>query len=68
MHNYIHEGIEVVKMANDKSTQTLCSKVELASKIETMVLKNELKNCLRRIPTLELSATFHVKLLEKIHN
>ena len=43
LHNYIHEGIEVVKMANDKSTQTLCSKVELASKIETMVLKNELK-------------------------
>ena len=43
LHNYIHEGKEVVKMANDKSTQTLCSKVELASKIETMVLKNELK-------------------------
>ena len=43
LHNYIHEGIEVVKMANDKSTQTLCSKVELTSKIETMVLKNELK-------------------------
>ena len=33
----------MVKMANDKSTQTLCSKVELASKIQTMVLKNELK-------------------------
>lgn len=43
MHNDIHEGIEVVKMANDKSTQTLCSKVELASKIETMILKNKLK-------------------------
>ena len=43
LHNDINEGIEVVKMANDKSTQTLCSKVELTSKIETMVLKNELK-------------------------
>ena len=43
LHNYIHEGIEVVKMANDKSTQTLCSKVELASKIETMILKNKFK-------------------------
>ena len=30
-------------MAYDKSTQTLCSKVELASKIETLILKNELK-------------------------
>ena len=43
LHNDINEGIEVVKMANDKSTQTLCSKVELASKIETLILKNELK-------------------------
>ena len=43
LHNDIHEGIEVVKMANDKSTQTLCSKVELVSKIENMILKNELK-------------------------
>lgn len=30
-------------MAYDKSTQTLCSKEELASKIETLILKNELK-------------------------
>lgn len=30
-------------MAYDKSTQTLSSKVELASKIETLILKNELK-------------------------
>ena len=43
LHNDINDGIEVVKMANDKSTQTLCSKVELASKIETMILKNKLK-------------------------
>ena len=43
LHNDIHEGIEMVKIANDKSTQTLCSKVELASKIETMILKNKLK-------------------------
>lgn len=54
-------------MAYDKSTQTLCSKEELASKIETLILKSELK-CLRRIPTLEFSATFDMKLLEKIHN
>ena len=43
LHNDIHEGIEVVKMANDKSTQTLCSRVELVSKIENMILKNKLK-------------------------